>query len=494
MGLKNVTAIFSSHDRNTLNRVCSNLLWINNYKLTLHKGNLTAFIVKHPEAKAYFSLTDEMMKMYFPDPGRLEGVKTLEKALMKMNDVEFTYPGNTKPTIKHITVQVSLGSRIAIVGPNGAGKSTMIKILIGEYMPQKGKIWKYPAARVAYVAQHAFEHLQNHPKKTPNEYIRWRYQTFGDDREAVVRETHKLNDEEEARRKKGAVFEVLDDQERWVKVKGVVQRLSGERRKNMNSKEMEYAVVFEGAKDNHPFVMSSKLERAGSEYVKMMTLVDERIASTPLNMKPLTARNVVEQLVNVGLEKEYASHSEIGQLSGGQKVKVVFAAALWNKPHILLLDEPTNFLDREALGGLAFAVRDFPGGVVIISHNEEFTQTICTETWLMQKNPETGIATLRATGADWMTQELKKGKKGKDGKKKKEGNLFDEANAKMETMEDAMGNTIKVERGMTDEQKMKRIKEITRQLKDVAKGKEKMDEEQVWELEDELKDLKSQVA
>merc|ERR1719191_2065647 len=112
-----------------------------------------------------------------------------------------------------------------------------------------------------------------------------------------------------------------------------------------------------------------------------------------------------------------------------------------------------------------------------------------------QKNPETGIATLRATGADWMTQELKKGKKGKDGekKKKKEGNIFDEANAKMETMEDAMGNTIKVERGMTDEQKMKRIKEINRQLKDVAKGKEKLPEEQVWELEDELKELKSQV-
>ena len=40
-------------------------------------------------------------------------------------------------------------------------------------------------------------------------------------------------------------------------------------------------------------------------------------------------------------------------LSGGQKVKVVLAAAMWNNPHILVMDEPTNFLDRDSLGALA---------------------------------------------------------------------------------------------------------------------------------------------
>lgn len=67
--------------------------------------------------------------------------------------------------------------------------------------------------------------------------------------------------------------------------------------------------------------------------------------------------------------------------AGGQKVKLVLAAAMWNNPHLLIMDEPTNYLDREALGALAAAIKSFDGGVLLISHNNEFTSTCCTETW-----------------------------------------------------------------------------------------------------------------
>ena len=62
---------------------------------------------------------------------------------------------------------------------------------------------------------------------------------------------------------------------------------------------------------------------------------------------------------------------------------VVLAAAMWNQPHILILDEPTNYLDRESLGALANAITAFEGGVVIISHNNEFVSTLCPEEWVM---------------------------------------------------------------------------------------------------------------
>ena len=52
---------------------------------------------------------------------------------------------------------------------------------------------------------------------------------------------------------------------------------------------------------------------------------------------------------------------------------------MWNNPHLLVLDEPTNFLDRDSLGGLAVAIRDYKGGVVMISHNEEFVGALCPE-------------------------------------------------------------------------------------------------------------------
>ena len=50
-------------------------------------------------------------------------------------------------------------------------------------------------------------------------------------------------------------------------------------------------------------------------------------------------------------------------------MKVVLAAAMWLNPHIVVLDEPTNYLDRDALGALATAIKEYGGGVVMISHN-----------------------------------------------------------------------------------------------------------------------------
>lgn len=71
-------------------------------------------------------------------------------------------------------VQVSLSSRVACVGANGAGKSTLIKVLTGETEATEGTVWKHPNLRIAYVAQHAFHHIEQHLDKTPNEYIQVR--------------------------------------------------------------------------------------------------------------------------------------------------------------------------------------------------------------------------------------------------------------------------------------------------------------------------------
>lgn len=87
---------------------------------------------------------------------------------------------------------------------------------------------------------------------------------------------------------------------------------------------------------------------------------------------------VRKHLEDIGLDGDIAQYNEISGLSGGQKIKLVIAACLWNNPQICVLDEPSNFLDREALGGLAVAIRDWAGAVVIISHNNEFVSALCT--------------------------------------------------------------------------------------------------------------------
>ena len=115
---------------------------------------------------------------------------------------------------------------------------------------------------------------------------------------------------------------------------------------------------------------------------KLVQEFDDHEASREgLGYRELQPSVISKHFEDLGLDPEIANHNEIGSLSGGQKVKVVIAGAMWNNPHLLVLDEPTNFLDRDSLGGLAVAIRDFKGGVVMISHNEEFVGALSSEQW-----------------------------------------------------------------------------------------------------------------
>jgi elongation factor 3 len=382
--LTEVTSIIVSHDSGLLNDCCTNMMSFDNLKLTTHKGNLDEYVKHNPAARAYFSFTaSNDMKFKFPQPGPIEGVKSKGKALMKMAKCTFTYPVNDSPTLFDISIQVSLSSRVACIGENGAGKSTMIKLLVGEIEPQEGDVWKHPNARVAYVAQHAFHHIEQHLDKTPNEYIRWRFANNGEDKESLVKVTMQLTDEEIKLQKTPYEIQFFDeDSGKITKVKKVVAELVGGRKQN-KSKEYEYEIRYAGSTvESGEFLPAKTLTKMG--WTKSMKSVDLKMAQRQgLFVKPLSAKNVEDHLEGCGLAREFGSHYRMSALSGGQKVKVVLAAAMWMQPHIVILDEPTNYLDRESLGALAGAIEDFDGGIIIISHNNEFVSKLCPETWIM---------------------------------------------------------------------------------------------------------------
>merc|ERR1711982_6213 len=133
------------------------------------------------------------------------------------------------------------------------------------------------------------------------------------------------------------------------------------------------------------------------------------------------------------------------------------------------LDEPTNYLDRDGLGALVRGLESFQGGVVIISHNEEFTNTVCSQKWVMSKNEVTG-GNLREEGEIKVDDAIEE-QQGPD-------EIYDES-----------GNKIEVKKKLDPKEVKKQIKEVEKKLKD-HKKKNNLSDEDAWELEDKLVALK----
>eukprot|EP00559_Dactyliosolen_fragilissimus_P005107 CAMPEP_0184855016 /NCGR_PEP_ID=MMETSP0580-20130426/364_1 /TAXON_ID=1118495 /ORGANISM="Dactyliosolen fragilissimus" /LENGTH=686 /DNA_ID=CAMNT_0027349423 /DNA_START=64 /DNA_END=2124 /DNA_ORIENTATION=- len=75
----------------------------------------------------------------------------------------------------------------------------------------------------------------------------------------------------------------------------------------------------------------------------------------------------------------------MGQLSAGQKARIVFAIIAFEKPHLLLLDEPTNPLDMESIDALAACLKKFKGGVIMISHDMRLISQCAEEIYICDK-------------------------------------------------------------------------------------------------------------
>merc|ERR1712232_588600 len=348
--------ICTSHFSPFLDKMCTHIIDFQDRKLKTFKGTkgtcLTQFVEKHPEKKAYFELRNDLMKFTFPEPGQMEGVKSRSKVVLRMNNVTFQYATKDKPTIMDVSLTVSQVSRVAVIGANGAGKSTAIKVLVGEQKPTEGSIWKAAGLRMAYAAQHAFHHLEKHMQSTPTEYIMWRF-AGNDDKESLEFKTTDLTvDEEAARAQKwcidsttGNVRRCTDPKEDAKKAKAdeaaaVVPDAVMNRWQKKKEKTYEYEVKWQFKPiESNVWVEKDILIKMG--YLKLVQREDERQAAMAgLMSKQLTQPSVEKHLGDFGVAPESASHTQINQLSGGMKVKIVLAASMWQNPHILILDEP----------------------------------------------------------------------------------------------------------------------------------------------------------
>ncbi len=106
----------------------------------------------------------------------------------------------------------------------------------------------------------------------------------------------------------------------------------------------------------------------------------ERLADLELTIAGLDGYEAEPQAAALlsGLGIEHARHDRpMRELSGGFRLRVLLAQALFGQPDLLLLDEPTNHLDIASIQWLEGYLREFPGAFVVVSHDRHFLNAVC---------------------------------------------------------------------------------------------------------------------
>ncbi len=240
--------------------------FINKFRYKAKRANLVQSRIKQMNKMELVDeiLEDPMCIFVFPDPERIS------PPILRLDNADLGYNGTI--IIEKINLSVEMTSRIALVGANGCGKTTLLKGLNGDIIPMSGLCFRHSKLRLSVFAQHHVDQLDL--ELSPLEQL----QKFYPDCDINVIRSH----------------------------------LSS-------------------------FGISG----------------------------------------NVALRPNYL-------LSGGQKSRVALALIVMNNPQVILMDEPTNHLDLDAINALAIALNSFDGGLLIVSHDQNFVERVCNQIYMIE--------------------------------------------------------------------------------------------------------------
>jgi ATP-binding cassette subfamily F protein 3 len=147
---------------------------------------------------------------------------------------------------------------------------------------------------------------------------------------------------------------------------------------------------------------------------------------------------IEEEFTAAGCEKQMARNiagammfegddalKKIGVLSGGEKSRVLLGKILASPANLLFLDEPTNHLDMESSDALLEAIDDFPGAVIMVTHNEMFLHSLANKFIVFQKS---GVSVFEGSYSSFLEkigwdEENSEEQSGKDSSKKENSTL-----------------------------------------------------------------------
>lgn len=120
-------------------------------------------------------------------------------------------------------------------------------------------------------------------------------------------------------------------------------------------------------------------QHQSDELVAEETAVQHLLRTAP----KMTQEQARAQLARFGLDAHRAE-TEVRNLSGGERARLLLSLTTHDAPHVLLLDEPTNHLDIDAREALVRALNGFEGAVILISHDTWLVEAVTDHYWLVE--------------------------------------------------------------------------------------------------------------
>eukprot|EP01051_Picozoa_sp_SAG22_P015688 SAG22_NODE_2087_length_3031_cov_1.440655_3_plen_211_part_00 len=178
-----------------------------------------------------------------------------------------------------------------------------------------------------------------------------------------------------------AVMNLSEEDKQAMEQRGAIKAIL---ERKMVGKQVWYLCQEAGKQpDDAKWVSLESLQTREPYLIKLARHLDEQLKAmqSGMSIRPTTREEVRIHLKDFGIDGDLVE-SKIKRFSGGQRCRLLLAAAMWSRPHFLALDEPTNYLDNDTLAALTTALRNFRhGGVMVISHNTAFVDAIANEWW-----------------------------------------------------------------------------------------------------------------
>ena len=268
----------------------------------------------------------------------LQGGGELELPIVRLKSVGFGYKSQPE-LFSGVDMCIDGKSRICLLGENGAGKTTLVKV---SRLPRLFFV-RFSRARQCVGAKCAW----GPSRMATRPFLKV----------AITLETHKMTDSLLSVRPSVSVCIPKVIMDLLEPTSGVVDRNLGARVALVNQHHADQINL-----DLTPLHwMHQKFPGDGS-YDH-----EQRLRS---------------QLASCGVTATLQT-TRAQSLSGGQRSRVALAAVSYEKPHLLIMDEPTNNLDLESVEALSQAVANFPGGVVLVSHDQTFVAAVAKEVWVV---------------------------------------------------------------------------------------------------------------